>query len=954
MHATERVRDIRITGAAEHNLKHINVTIPRQAVTVVTGLSGSGKSSLAFDTLYAEGQRRYVESLSAYARQFLDQMHKPHVEQIEGLSPAISIEQKTISRNPRSTVGTVTEIHDYLRVLFATIGLPHCPQCGHPLQSQTIDQIVEIVMDWNLGSRLIVMAPVVRGRKGHYRQLFEQFAREGYSRVKIDGRIRSLEEPIKLNRNYKHDISLVIDRIVLTGKVRQRLSESIETALRHADGLVTLEQVDRPGNVKGSTTFSQSMACPEHGPQIVELSPRMFSFNSPYGACPDCGGVGTRQEIDPDRIVPNPELSIREGAVAPWAHAFRNGGGTSSSHKADDIMSVLDAHKIDPDRPWRRLSRAKRDLILYGSGEDDFGFEGVIPHLERRVAQTDSERIQNHYRRYYSDAACSTCAGSRLRPESLAVTVKGLNIAEFSALSIQQALDFLATAQWDRRERAIGAQAVHQIIDRLNFMANVGLDYLTLDRPTATISGGEAQRIRLATQVGSRLIGVLYILDEPSIGLHHRDNHRLLAMLRRLRDLGNTLVIVEHDEPTIRQADHVIDLGPGAGRLGGTLVAAGSPEQIERVEGSLTGDYLSGRRVIPIPGRRRRPHGNQILRVIGANEHNLNRIDVAFPLGVMICVTGVSGSGKSTLVSDILHRRLARHFFNASTRPGTHEAIEGVDLLDKVVAVDQSPIGRTPRSNPATYTGLYSPIRALFAATPEARVRGYKPGRFSFNVSGGRCETCKGAGLIKVEMHFLPDVYVECEICGGRRFNRATLDIRYKGKSIADVLEMSALQALEFFESVPSLRQRLSTLCDVGLGYIHLGQSATTLSGGEAQRIKLSRELGKRSTGRTLYILDEPTTGLHFEDVRHLLEVLNRLVDQGNTVVLIEHNMEVIKSADWLIDLGPEGGDEGGRVVATGTPETVAATPGSHTGAALAAILSRHHSCPKPRTGQPR
>ena len=962
MNAPERIRNIVVTGASEHNLKHISVTLPRNAITVVTGLSGSGKSSLAFDTIYAEGQRRYVESLSSYARQFLDQMHKPHVEHIEGLSPAISIEQKTVSKNPRSTVGTVTEIYDYLRVLYANIGLPHCPECGHPLEKQTVQQIVDAIMAWPTGSKLLVLAPVVRGRKGEYKQIFEQAAREGFLRVKVDGETLELGEPIKLNKKLKHDISIVVDRLVVTEKIRQRLTDSVETALKKAEGLVTIERLPREDEHHGEeTTFSESMACPVHGPQIVELSPRMFSFNSPFGACEQCNGLGTLQEVDPRRVVPNPELSIADGAVVPWAGYFKPGRAFDPDDSLGDswglqwINCVLEHYKIDPNKPWKKLTETQRHALLHGSGKEKIHikyasskgskfethshFEGIIPRIERRLKETSSEEIQEVLRAYYSDRPCPGCGGKRLRPESLAVTIKERDISAFCALSVKDALGFLRTVEWSAREQAIGGQAIKEIRDRLEFMANVGLDYLTLDRAAATLSGGEGQRIRLATQIGSQLVGVLYILDEPSIGLHHRDNERLLEMLQRLRDLGNTLVVVEHDETTIRRADYVIDLGPGAGRLGGEVVAAGTPLEIPHSPRSLTGDYLAGRRSIAVPAERRPADPERILRVAGATHHNLKDVSVDFPLGLLICVTGVSGSGKSTLVNDILHRALAQHFYNSTETPGVHSALEGLEHLDKVIAVDQSPIGRTPRSNPATYTQIFSHIRDLFAHLPEARVRGYKPGRFSFNVKGGRCEACKGEGLIKIEMHFLPDVYVECEACAGRRFNRETLEILYKGKSIADVLEMPAEDAYEFFDAVPALRQRLKTINDVGLGYIHLGQAATTLSGGEAQRMKLSRELGKRATGRTLYILDEPTTGLHFEDVRKLIEVLQRLVAEGNTVVVIEHNLDVIKSADWVIDLGPEGGDEGGWVVAEGPPEVVAQAERSHTGTALAEVF---------------
>jgi excinuclease ABC subunit A len=962
---TRQLNQIVVTGASEHNLKHINVTLPRNKLTVITGLSGSGKSSLAFDTIYAEGQRRYVESLSSYARQFLNQMHKPEVEHIDGLSPAISIEQKTVSKNPRSTVGTVTEIYDYLRVLFANLGEPHCPDCGQVLQQQTVQEIVDSVMKWPNGTRIILMAPLVRGRKGEYRQIFEQAEREGYMRLKVDGEYRELGlEVIRLNKRNKHDISVVIDRLVVTPKIRKRLTDSVETALVKSNGLVSIERVGRqnPAGDGGGEEciFSESMACPDHGPQIVELSPRMFSFNNPFGACPQCKGLGRSQEVDLERLVPDQSRSIREGAVFAWRGYF---GKQSNSGNEDDIderggswgrqyiQSVLEHFKVDVDRAWKDLPETKKELLLNGSGskkvhiqyasrrgtkfETKTPWEGIIPRIRRRMKETSSDEIRERLKVYYANRPCEACHGMRLRPESLAVTLRGRNISEFCAMTVDEALRFLEKTRWTAKEQSIGSQLLKEIMERLQFLINVGLNYLSLDRPAATLSGGEGQRIRLATQIGSQLVGVLYILDEPSIGLHHRDHGRLLKMLKHLRDMGNTLIVVEHDESTINEADYVIDLGPGAGRLGGEVVASGTPRQILKSGQSLTADYLSGRRRIPVPAGRRQRDPRRELIVQSAGANNLKNIDVRFPLGLFVCVTGVSGSGKSTLVNDILYRKLAMEFYQASHDPGKHGGITGVKHLDKVVDVDQSPIGRTPRSNPATYTGLYSIIRELFARLPESQVRGYKPGRFSFNVKGGRCESCKGDGLIKIEMHFLPDVYVECEVCRGRRFNRETLEVLYRGKSIADILEMTCDDALDFFHAVPALRQRLETLCGVGLGYIHLGQPATTLSGGEAQRVKLSRELGKRSTGNTLYILDEPTTGLHFEDIRRLVDVLQRLVDEGNSVVIIEHNLDVIKSADWIIDLGPEGGEGGGEIIVAGTPEDVVKAKKSHTGFAL-------------------
>lgn len=959
--------DIIITGAYEHNLQHIDVRIPRNSLTVITGLSGSGKSSLAFDTLYAEGQRRYVESLSSYARQFLDQMNKPKVEHIEGLSPAISIEQKTVSKNPRSTVGTVTEIYDYLRVLYANIGKPHCAHCGRTLERQSVQQIVDSVLAWPEGTKVIVGAPVVRGRKGEYKQIFETAQREGFTRVKVDGETLLLEDEIKLDKKKKHDISIIVARLIVSKKIRGRLTDAVETALQKAEGLVAVDRLaDGKGGKGGKgardeeVVFSEAMACSEHGPQLVELSPRMFSFNSPFGACPKCKGLGRLQEIDMDRIITGPSKSIQAGAVRPWRSYFGNEARSSEatgngSWSKQWITSVLTHFKVDVDKPWNKLTNKQREGLLHGSGkqkiqikyasakgtkfETKSPFEGIIPRIERRVRETDSEEIRETLNSYYSERSCPDCKGQRLRVETLAVTIHDLNISQFCEMTVGAAVDFLKKSKWTERERAIGGQAIKEIDDRLRFMLNVGLEYLTLDRATATLSGGEGQRIRLATQIGSQLVGVLYVLDEPTIGLHPRDDERLIETLTRLRDLGNTVVVVEHDETMIASADHVIDLGPGAGRLGGKVIASAPPAKLRRIKASLTGQYLAGKRVIEVPKVRRNRDPDRVLTLRGARHHNLKNFDVEFPLGMFVCVSGVSGSGKSTLVNDILYQSLSNHFYTSNHTVGDCDGLEGLDNLDKVVAVTQDPIGRTPRSNPATYTQLFTHIRDLFAGLPEARARGYKPGRFSFNVKGGRCETCRGDGMIKIEMHFLPDIFIECEACGGRRFNRETLEILYKGKNIAEVLAMPVEEAYEFFSAIPALSQRLKTLNDVGLGYIHLGQSATTLSGGEAQRVKLSRELGKRATGKTLYILDEPTTGLHFEDVRKLIEVLDRLVEEGNTVLVIEHHLDVIKSADWVIDLGPEGGDKGGWVVASGPPEAILRAKKSFTGRSLARLL---------------
>ena len=915
-----------IRGAREHNLKNIDLEIPRDQLVVITGLSGSGKSSLAFDTIYAEGQRRYVESLSAYARQFLEQMEKPEVDSIEGLSPAISIEQKTTSRNPRSTVGTVTEIYDYLRVLFARIGVPHCPNCGRVISAQTVQQMVDRVLAQPAGTRLLILAPVVRGRKGGYKKLFFDLRRQGYSRVRVNGVGRELTEEIELDKNRKHTIEVIVDRLIVRETVGSRLADSLETALRLADGVVQVEALEGGERM----VFSERLACAECGISLPEMSPRMFSFNSPYGACEACAGIGTRWEIDPERLVPNPERALKDGALAPWA-------GRESPYFRQTLQALAKRYRFSLDAPWKALKKSVRDLVLHG--EPDGGFEGVVRVLERRYRETESEDARREIEQFMAERLCPDCGGSRLRRESLGVKVAGRSIADVVRFTIKEAAAFFEALTLTEREAVIGRRVLKEIRERLGFLGDVGLDYLTLDRPAGTLAGGEGQRIRLATQIGSSLVGVLYILDEPSIGLHQRDNRRLLDTLKRLRDLGNTVLVVEHDEETIRSADYIIDLGPGAGELGGHLVAVGTPDEIMANAASLTGRYLSGELTIPLPAQRRKGSGAS-LTIHNPREHNLKGEPVKIPLGTFTCITGVSGSGKSTLVNDILFRALAQMLHRAHERPGAHDRIEGAQHLDKVVDIDQSPIGRTPRSNPATYTGVFTFIRTLFARTPDARMRGYPPGRFSFNVKGGRCEACQGDGLVKIEMHFLPDVYVTCDVCKARRYNRETLEIRYKSKSIADVLDMTVREALEFFEAVPVIKSKLETLNDVGLDYIRLGQSATTLSGGEAQRVKLATELSRRATGRTLYILDEPTTGLHFADIRKLLEVLTRLVDQGNTVLIIEHNLDVIKTADWIIDLGPEGGDEGGRLVATGTPETIARQADrSYTGQFLGNVL---------------
>ena len=931
--------EIIIRGAAEHNLKRIDLTIPRNKFIVITGVSGSGKSSLAFDTLYAEGQRRYVESLSAYARQFLEMMEKPDVESIEGLSPAISIEQKTTSRNPRSTVGTVTEIYDYLRLLFARVGKPHCPSCGKPIASQTVQQIVDAVLTLPEGTKIQVLAPIVRGRKGIYKKELKEAARKGFVRARVDGAMHDLADDIALDKQKKHTIEIIVDRLVVKPDLKGRVTDSVETALGAAEGLVVID-VDG----KRDLLFSRHLACVDCGISVGDLVPRMFSFNSPYGACPDCDGLGVRKSFDRDKILKDPHKTLREGALgwgdANWYQVLESG--------------VFRAYKVSPDTPYQKMSAAFKKVLWDGAGDREFTFkwagkrssyewkrswDGILPSLERKYKETESENRREELEKFMSVHRCPVCQGARLKPETLAVKLEGKTIAEHTELSVARAARLYQGLKLDPKERQIAAPILKEIHERLGFLENVGLGYLTLDRGAATLSGGEGQRIRLATQIGSRLTGVLYILDEPSIGLHQCDNRKLLNTLLAMRDLGNTVIVVEHDEETILAADHVVDLGPGAGELGGEVVAEGTPAEIASAPRSLTGAFLSGRETIPVPDKRRAGTGKEIT-VHGAIEHNLKDVTVAFPLGKLTCVTGVSGSGKSTLVNEILHRALARKLHGAEELPGAHKKITGIEQIDKVIDIDQSPIGRTPRSNPATYVGLFTPIRDLFALVPESRARGYLPGRFSFNVRGGRCEACEGDGVIKIEMHFLPDVYVTCDTCLARRYNRETLEIHYKGKSIADVLEMTVHQALPFYEAVPAIREKLQTLQDVGLGYIRLGQAATTLSGGEAQRIKLSKELSKRATGRTLYLLDEPTTGLHFDDVRKLLVVLQRLVDGGNTVVVIEHNLDVVKSADWIIDLGPEGGDLGGRVVGIGTPEAIARIPESNTGEYVARALT--------------
>ena len=937
-----------VRGAREHNLKDVSLDLPRDALIVFTGLSGSGKSSLAFDTIFAEGQRRYVESLSAYARQFLGQMDKPDVDFIEGLSPAVSIDQKSTSRNPRSTVGTITEVYDYLRLLYARIGKPHCPVCGRDIARQSPQQIVDQVLELAPDARFQVLAPVVRERKGEYAELFRQLQAQGYSRVRVDGVVYGVDELPTLKKQEKHTIEVVVDRLTVKSESRRRLTDSVETALKLASGLVVLDFVDLPeDDPHRERIFSEHLACVVDGLSFEELEPRSFSFNSPFGACPECTGLGTRREVDPELVVPNASLSLNEGAIAPWA------GGMVSDYFRRLLEALCLELGIDMDTPWEKLPAKARKAILYGHEAEvnvryknrygrtrsyTTGFEGAIPYVTRRHSETESDTARERFEGFMREVPCHACDGARLKPLSLAVTVAGHSIAEIAALPIGEAAAMLTGLELSARDATIAIRVLKEVNERLQFLVDVGLHYLTLDRAAGTLAGGEAQRIRLATQIGSGLVGVLYVLDEPSIGLHQRDNRRLIETLVRLRDLGNTLIVVEHDEDTIRTADWVVDIGPGAGEHGGEIVVSGSVDDLLNSPRSITGQYLSGKRAIDIPAIRR-PHSGRVITVEGASEHNLTDVSVEFPLGCLVAVTGVSGSGKSTLVNDVLYNVLARDLNGARHVPGRHKRVTGLEHVDKVVHVDQSPIGRTPRSNPATYTGVFDHVRKLFADTPEAKVRGYLQGRFSFNVKGGRCEACSGDGTIKIEMNFLPDVYVPCEVCNGARYNRETLEVHFKGKSIADVLDMPIEEASEFFSAVPAISRHLATLVEVGLGYVRLGQSAPTLSGGEAQRVKLASELQKRSTGRTIYVLDEPTTGLHFEDIRKLLGVLHSLVDKGNTVVVIEHNLDVVKTADWVIDMGPEGGSGGGKVVAVGTPEQVATVAASHTGGFLAGML---------------
>jgi excinuclease ABC subunit A len=968
---------IAIRGAREHNLKSVDVDLPRERLTVITGLSGSGKSSLAFDTIYAEGQRRYVESLSAYARQFLEMMQKPDVDHIEGLSPAISIEQKTTSRNPRSTVGTVTEIYDYMRLLFARVGIPYSPATGLPIESQTVTQMVDRVLEQEEGTRAYLLAPIVRGRKGEYRKEFAEFQKLGFQRVKVDGTFYELPDVPALDKKFTHDIDVVVDRIVVRPDIATRLADSLETALQLADGIAVLEMADKPldaSQVGGPNTsknetherviFSSRFACPVSGFTIDEIEPRLFSFNNPYGACPSCDGLGTELRFERDLVVPDTSLSLRGGAVTPWART-----GNTSPYYSQTLEAIAKHFKVTMSAPWSELPEKVRDVILFGSGDEaikfvyDDGvrsyettkpFEGVIGNIERRWRETESSWVREELARYQSQHACAACEGYRLKGQALAVKIAGSHIGKVAAMSIRHAGEWFTDlpGQLTKKQNEIAQRILKEIRDRLKFLNNVGLEYLTLSRSSRTLSGGESQRIRLASQIGSGLTGVLYVLDEPSIGLHQRDNARLLETLGALRDLGNSVIVVEHDEEAILAADHVIDMGPGAGIHGGEVVAEGAPQDVMRAPDSLTGQYLTGFKQIPTPRARRNISDTRRLRVTGARANNLQELTAEIPLSTFTCITGVSGGGKSTLLIETIYKAVARRLNNSREHPGAHDSIEGVEYLDKIIDIDQSPIGRTPRSNPATYTGAFTPIREWFAELPEARARGYKPGRFSFNVKGGRCEACQGDGLIKIEMHFLPDIYVTCDQCKGKRYNRETLEIKFKGKSIADVLDMTVEEGAEFFKAVPAVRDKLETLARVGLGYIHVGQQATTLSGGEAQRVKLSKELSRRATGRTLYILDEPTTGLHFHDVAKLLDVLHELVDQGNTVVVIEHNLEVIKTADWIIDLGPEGGDAGGEIVAAGTPEEVAKVKGSYTGQFLKRLFSRRPAAKQPKAAE--
>jgi excinuclease ABC subunit A len=946
-------RAIVVRGAREHNLKNVDLTIPRDKLVVFTGLSGSGKSSLAFDTIYAEGQRRYVESLSAYARQFLEMMQKPDVDQIDGLSPAIAIEQKTTSKNPRSTVGTVTEIHDYMRLLWARVGIPYSPATGLPIESQTVSQMVDRVLALPERTRLYLLAPVIRGRKGEYRKEIADFMKRGFQRVKIDGEFYEIADAPALDKKLKHDLEVVVDRLVVRPDMASRLAESFETALELADGLAIVEIAEAPaaGEAPKQILFSSKFACPVSGFTIAEIEPRLFSFNNPFGACPACGGLGSHLTVDAALVVPDARLSLRKGAIAPWAKS-------SSPYYLQTLEALGQHYKFRLDKPWSELPEKARAVILYGSGDEEVRFsyddglrayevrkpfEGVIKNLERRHKETESEWSREEIERYMTATPCDACRGYRLKPEALAVKIDGKHIGEISTLSVKAAIAWARELpeKLDAKRNEIAQRILKEIGDRLTFLSDVGLDYLTLSRASGTLSGGESQRIRLASQIGSGLTGVLYVLDEPSIGLHQRDNARLLDTLRRLRELGNTVIVVEHDEDAILAADYVVDIGPGAGVHGGEIIAKGTPAEIMADPNSLTGAYLSGERFVPIPARRRKPMPERELRIVGARGNNLKNVTAAIPLGLFTCVTGVSGGGKSTLTIDTLYKAVARHLNGASDPPAPHDHIEGLEQLDKVIDIDQSPIGRTPRSNPATYTGAFTPIRDWFAGLPEAKARGYQPGRFSFNVKGGRCEACQGDGVIKIEMHFLPDVYVTCDVCKGKRYDRETLEVRYRDKSIADVLDMTVEEAAELFKAVPTIRDKMETLKRVGLGYVKVGQQATTLSGGEAQRVKLAKELARRSTGRTLYILDEPTTGLHFHDVAQLLDVLHELVDQGNTMIVIEHNLEVVKTADWIIDMGPEGGDGGGEVVAQGTPEQIARNPRSHTGAYLKPALAR-------------